>query len=81
MNETADLLISNVVEKLSPATCSSNENGKCKLSRGRSINLNHPEGLDLIFLFDTSSSIGEEKFELSLKFACFLVRKFGIDYG
>ncbi len=83
LNETTEQFQSNFVSKLSPVTCSSNSNGKCNFPkvRGRSIDLNHPNGLELVFMFDSSSSIGEKNFKEALDFACHLVTILGVDYG
>ena len=82
LNETFKAFEKNVVEALSPVTCASNKNGKCHYAkmRGRSISANHPDGLDLVFLFDASSSIKLDKFKLGLDFACHLIKQFGVDY-
>eukprot|EP00794_Sanderia_malayensis_P016096 gene16096-17717_t len=83
LNETIELFQNNFVDRMAPVTCSSNKAGKCQYPkyRGRSINLNHPNGLDLVFLFDASTSIGLEEFKNALNFACYLIQELGVDYG
>jgi len=83
LNETVNLISSNFIEALATETCSVDENGKClrAVIRGRSINLDQTNGLDIIFMIDSSSSIGKDKFPLALKFTEFLIEKFGVDYG
>ncbi|XP_077986729.1 complement factor B-like isoform X2 [Glandiceps talaboti] len=47
-------------------------------SRGRSIDLQHPGGLDLYFMFDASASVGVKNFDIGLKFAKMLIEKVGV---
>ena len=61
-------------------TCSG-VNSTCNLTavdmRARAINPNHAGGLDLIFVFDASSSIKKTDFQLGLRFAQKLVKLLG----
>eukprot|EP00795_Rhopilema_esculentum_P010617 gene10617-19356_t len=81
IEETALLFSNDLIKPLAKKTCQTDENGKCIKSRGRSLSLNNPDGLDLIFLIDSSSSIGQKNFDLTLEFICEIIVKFGVDYG
>lgn len=83
INETANFLTSNLIEALSPKACTTGKDGKCLRfhSRGRSINYDHPKGLDIIFMIDSSSSVEAKNFPLALEFANHIIEQFGVDYG
>ncbi|XP_031574706.1 complement C2-like [Actinia tenebrosa] len=78
-NSTAKILRQNI-DKMLEYTCSG-VNSTCNLTavdmRARAINPNHAGGLDLIFVFDASSSIRKPDFQLGLRFAQELVKLLG----
>ena len=60
-----------------------NEAGICKQTKPddkmyEPIILDHPNGLDIIFLLDSSSSIGKNYFTMAKRFVSFVIEKFGV---
>nr|BAR45606.1 complement factor B-1 [Ammothea sp. RS-2014] len=47
-------------------------------AQGRTLNINNPGGLNLIFIFDSSGSVGKRGFETAKKFASTLVQHIGV---
>ncbi|XP_028411074.1 complement factor B-like isoform X2 [Dendronephthya gigantea] len=80
INETAKLLGEEFVNSLLQTTCSGT-NVSCPVydTRARALNLKYKNGLDLIFVLDTSSSIKEKNFEIARGFVETLVNIFGVD--
>ena len=78
MNESARFIRENIIDKYKVFTCSS-ENRTCNgsASRARSIDANHAGGLDLVFVFDGSSSVSAQEFAKEKKFALTLVQILG----
>lgn len=80
INETAKLFSDGFVNSLLQTTCSGT-NVSCPEydTRARALNLKHKDGLDLIFVLDTSSSITKKNFEIAKKFVKAIVDIFGVD--
>ena len=74
MNASARFIRENIIDEWKDYTCSS-EDGTCNVtdSRARAIHTNHAGGLDLVFVFDGSSSVTGKDFEKELEFAATLV--------
>jgi hypothetical protein len=78
-SNTAMMLKQNI-DRMLEYTCSG-LNTTCNLTavdmRARAINPNHAGGLDIVFVFDASSSIKKTDFQLALRFAQELVKLLG----
>lgn len=85
VNTTAYNLRKNMIDPLLEYACNSDNDIGCNKTnahgtdfRGRAINLNADEGLDLVFVIDTSSSVKKDTdFKSGLEFAKELVRTIG----
>ena len=79
MNETA-LIFRKHIDTLMEYTCSSG-NSTCNITgldtRARSIDLTQDRGLDVLFVFDASSSIKKKEFRLAKDFAIAIVNQLG----
>lgn len=76
---TATILKQNI-DRMLEYTCSG-INSTCNMTnmdlRARAINPKHAGGLDIVFVFDASSSINKEDFKLGIRFAQELVNQLG----
>ena len=80
IDETAQLFAEGFVNSLIQTTCSGT-NVSCPIpdTRARALNLKYKEGLDLIFVLDTSSSITPTNFEIARELVKTIVEIFGVD--
>lgn len=79
VDETAIILQKNI-DKMLQYTCSG-VNSTCSMTgidaRARSIDLGKHGGLDVLFVFDASSSIKRKDFKIAIEFAIAIVRQLG----
>lgn len=79
INETLERFQEGFVNSLLQTTCSGANVSCPKLdARARSLKLKYKDGLDLIFVLDTSSSIKKDSFEIAKDFIKKIVEIFGV---
>jgi len=82
-SKTGPIMLKKNIDRMLEYTCSG-INTTCNMTamdmRARAINPRHAGGLDIVFVFDASSSIKKGDFKLSIGFAQKLVRVLGTSW-